>query len=78
MYLTNDTKQFQSPQNLLSNLISECYDLMKEMCVLKEKQNIIDNQIYELKQKVVWMNLKKVEIISKIKEDLAHHTYSLN
>lgn len=78
-YLTSNTEKFQSPQNILSNLIYEYYNLLNEIHELKKKKlSIIDNQIYELRQKIVWTNIKKVEFILKIKEDLAYCLHSLD
>lgn len=78
-YLADGTEQSKSPQDLLSNLIFECYRLMQEMHDLKEKkQTLLESPAYELKQEVMWANIKTSETISRIKEDLTHHVNRLN
>ena len=78
-YLADGTDQSQSPQDLLSNLICEYYGLIQQMQELKaKKQNLLESPAYELKQQVIWTNIKTTETISKIKEDLTHHVNRLN
>ena len=73
-YLTDGTEQSQSPQDMLTALSTEYSVLMQQICDLKEeKQNIVDSPAFELKQEVLWTNIKKAETISKIKEDITHH-----
>jgi hypothetical protein len=73
-YLADGTEQSQSPQDLLSNLIIEYYSLIQQMQDLKEKkQTLLESPAYELKQEVMWANIKTAETISRIKEDLTHH-----
>ncbi len=78
-YLADGTDQSQSPQDLLSNLVSEYYSLIQQMRELKEKkQNLLGSPAYELKQGVMWTNIKTAETILRIKEDLTHHVNRLN
>ncbi len=77
-YLSDGSDKAQSPQDLLSNLIFEYYALMQQMRDLKEKkQNLLNSPAYELKQEIMWANVKSTEIISKIKEDLTHRVNSV-
>ena len=72
-YLTNGSDQSQSPQDMLSALSTEYSTLMKMITDLKDqKEAIIHSPEFELKQEVLWTNVKKSETISKIKEDLTH------
>ena len=78
-YLTDGTDQSQSPQDLLSSLVFEYYGLMQQMRELKEKkQTLLESPAYELKQEIMWANIKTTETISRIKEDLTHHVNRLN
>ena len=78
-YLADGSDNSQSPQDMLSNLIFEYYGLMQQMRELKEKkQTLLESPAYELKQEVMWTNIKTVETISRIKEDLTHHVNRLN
>lgn len=78
-YLAEGKDQSQSPQDLLSTLMFECCSLMQQIRELKEKkQNLLDSPAYELKQEVMWANIKASEAISRIKEDLTHHVNKLN
>ena len=78
-YLADGSDKSQSPQDLLSNLIFECSALMAQIKALKEKkQLLLDNAASELKQEVMWTNIKTSETISRIKEDLTHHINRLN
>lgn len=78
-YLADGSDKSQSPQDLLSNLIFECSALMTQIKTLKEKkQLLLDNAANELKQEVMWANIKTSETISRIKEDLTHHINRLN
>ena len=72
-YLTDGTDQCQSPQDLLANISFEYYHLIQQIRELKEKkQNLLDSPAYELKQKVMWADIKTAETISKIKDNLTH------
>ncbi len=72
-YLSDGTDQSQSPQDLLSNLAFEYYRLIQQMRELKnKKQNLLESPAYELKQEVMWANIKTSETISKIKDDITH------
>lgn len=72
-YLSDGTNQSQSPQDLLSDLTFEYYKLIQQMRELKsKKQNLIESPAYELKQQVMWANIKTSETISKIKDDITH------
>ena len=72
-YLSDGTDQSQSPQDLLSNLAFEYYSLIQQMRELKnKKQNLLESPAYELKQEVMWANIKTSETISKIKDDITH------
>jgi hypothetical protein len=72
-YLTDGSEQSQSPQDMLSALVLEYSNLMQQICDLKEqKQVLLESPAYELKQEVMWINIKKSETISKIKEDITH------
>lgn len=72
-YLSDGTDQSQSPQDLLSNLTFEYYKLIQQMRELKnKKQDLLESPAYELKQEVMWANIKTSETISKIKDDITH------
>ncbi|MCT4636048.1 MAG: hypothetical protein N4A31_07445 [Rickettsiales bacterium] len=72
-YLSDGTNQSQSPQDLLSDLTFEYYKLIQQMRELKsKKQNLLESPAYELKQEVMWANIKTSETISKIKDDITH------
>lgn len=72
-YLSDGTDQSQSPQDLLSNLAFEYYSLIQQMRELKnKKQNLLESPAYELKQEVMWANIKTSETISRIKDDITH------
>lgn len=72
-YLSDGTDQSQSPQDLLANLTFEYYSLIQQMRALKsKKQSILESPAYELKQEVMWANIKTSETISKIKNDITH------
>lgn len=72
-YLTDGTENSSSPQDVLSALVLEYCNLTAQISELKEeKQEILDNAAFELKQKVTWANVKKSEVISKIKDGIAH------
>lgn len=72
-YLSDGTDQSQSPQDLLSNLTFEYYKLIQQMRELKsKKQSLLESPAYELKQEVMWANIKTSETISKIKDDITH------
>jgi len=78
-YLSDGSQQSQSPQDLLSELVYAYYGLMQQIRDLKEKkQNLLESPAYELKQEVMWTNVKTTEIISRIKEDLTHHINRVN
>lgn len=69
----------QPPQDVLSSLMFECYNLMQQIRTLKEKkQSLLGSPAYELKQEVMWANIKASEAISRIKEELTHHVNKLN
>ena len=73
-YLADGTEQSQSPQDLLANLTFEYYRLMQQMRELKaKKQNLLESPAYELKQEVMWANIKTAETISRIRNDITHH-----
>ena len=72
-YLTDGTDQCQSPQDLLSNLSFEYHQLIEQTKQLKtKKQNLLKSPAYELKQEIMWANIKTAETISKIKENITH------
>lgn len=72
-YLADGTEQSSSPQDMLNLLANEYSSLMSQIADLKiEKQKLFENPAFELKQEVMWTNIKKAETISKIKEDITH------
>ncbi len=72
-YLTDGTDQCLSPQDLLSNLSVEYHKLIKQANQLKtKKQNLLDSPAYELRQEIMWANIKTAETISKIKANITH------
>lgn len=72
-YLADGTDQYQSPQDMLTALASEYNKLLAQISELKEeKQKLFDSPAFELKQEVMWTNIKKAETISKIKDDITH------
>jgi len=72
-YLSDGTDQSQSPQDQLSNLAFEYYNLIQQMRELKnKKQSLLESPAYELKQEVMWANIKTSETISQIKDDITH------
>jgi hypothetical protein len=72
-YLTDGTENSSSPQDVLSALAQEYCNLTAQISQLKEeKQGILDHTAFELKQKVTWANIKKAEVISKIKDGITH------
>ncbi len=72
-YLTDGTEQSKSPQDMLSNLAFEYSNLMMQIRDLKEqRQGLLESPAYELKQEVMWTNIRKAEAISKIKHDITH------
>jgi hypothetical protein len=72
-YLTDGSESSESPQDILSALAVEYLSLIKQISTLKEqKQDILDSPAFELRQEVTWANIKKAEVISRIKNDLTH------
>jgi hypothetical protein len=72
-YLSEGTDSSQAPHNLLSDLTCEYYNLMQQMLELKSnKQNLLENSTYDLKQEIMWVNVKTTETISRIKDDITH------
>ncbi len=72
-YLTDGTEQSQSPQDMLADLALEYSALMQQILNLKEqKPTLLESPAYELKQEVMWTNIKKAETISRIKDDITH------
>ena len=72
-YLTDGSDQSKSPEDMLSNLICNYHDLMQQMHKLKtRKKNLLDSPAYELKQEVMWANIKTAETISRIKDNITH------
>ncbi|MEK6733769.1 MAG: hypothetical protein AABY27_01525 [Pseudomonadota bacterium] len=78
-YLTEGSDQSKSPHDLLSNLIFEYYGLMQQMRELKtRKQSLLESPAYELKQEIMWANIKTTETISKIRDNLVNHANRLH
>lgn len=76
-YLNDGTEQSLSPQDLLSNLAFEYYSLIQQMHELKnKKQTLLESPAYELRQQVIWANIKTSETISKIREDITNQVNS--
>lgn len=73
-YLTDSTEKSQSPHEMLEILANEYSNLLQQIQDLKEqKHELLTSPAYELKQEILWTNIKKEETISKIREDLTHH-----
>ena len=73
-YLTDSTEKSQSPHKMLELLANEYCDLLQQIQNLKEQKNeLLTSPAYELKQEILWTNIKKEETISKIREDITHH-----
>lgn len=64
-YLNEGSEQTQSPQDQLSNLAIEYYNIIKQISEQKLKK-----PAHELKQAVMWINVKTSETIAKIREDI--------
>lgn len=78
-YLADGSDTSRSPQDLLSDLIVEYYNLTQQIQDLKnKKQDLLQSPAYELKQDVMWTNIKTSETISSIKESLTHHVNRLS
>ena len=59
---------------MLELLANEYCDLLQQIQNLKEQKNeLLTSPAYELKQEILWTNIKKEETISKIREDITHH-----
>ena len=72
-YLTDGAENSDSPQDILTALVSEYCSLIAQISELKEqKQDLLESSALELKQKVTWANVKKSEVISKIKDGITH------
>lgn len=72
-YLNEGSEKANSPQEQLSNLAVEYYNIIKHTSEEKLKK-----PIHELKQAAVWVNVKTTETISKIKEEITNrinHTH---
>lgn len=73
-YLNKGKELSQSPQDLLESLVFEYCNLSSQMNDLKDKeQELLENLAYQIKQEIIWANVKTSETISKIKEDLTSH-----
>jgi len=72
-YLSEGTESSQAPHSLLSDLTFEYYNLMQQMLEFKSnKQSLLENPTYDLKQEIMWVNVKTTETISRIKNDITH------
>jgi hypothetical protein len=72
-YLSEGTDSSQAPHSLLSDLTFEYYNLMQQMLEFKSnKQSLLENPTYDLKQEIMWVNVKTTETISRIKDDITH------
>ncbi len=70
-YLVDGNSQSASPQDLLDNLTNEYHILIEQMQNLKhKKQSLLESPAYELKQEIMWANVRTTETISRIKEDI--------
>lgn len=72
-YLSDGTERCQAPQELLSSLTFEYHNIIQQMKELKnKKQTLLESPSYQLKQQVMWTNIKTTETISKIKDDITN------
>ena len=72
-YLSEGTEQSQSPHDLLSELTLEYRNFIEQMSRLKNKKLApLNTPTSEIKQEVMWSNIRTSETISKIKEDITN------
>jgi hypothetical protein len=78
-YLIDGSDQSQAPQDILNALAEEYQVLSQQIQDLqKNDANSLDNSAYELKQEVMWANIKTTEAITKIKNDIYHQTNKMH
>lgn len=72
-YLSDGTEQSRSPYELLSDLTLEYHNFIEQMSKLRNKEhNLLNALSSEIKQEVMWSNIKTSETISKIREDITN------
>jgi len=64
-YLNEGSEQNQAPNEQLSDLMIEYYNLIKKVSEEKLKE-----PAHEVKQAIMWINVKASETIAKIKEEI--------
>jgi hypothetical protein len=78
-YLIDGSDQSQAPQDILNALAKEYQVLTQQIQDLQKKEaNSLDNSAYELKQEVMWANIKTTEAITKIKNDIYHQANKMH